>query len=151
MSLIRWQAKHQDPFKDLMDLNDRVFGLTLFPNLPKESTWGRDNWAPAIDVHEDQEEIAVRADLPGLKQEDIHLSLENNVLTISGERKTESEKKDRNYHLVERSYGRFERSLQLSAAVDQSKIRASYKNGVLEVVLPKAEQAKPKQIKIDVK
>ena len=149
MALVPWKHKEYDPFRELSDMSDGLFGLTLFPGADRNLVPFRGGW-PAIDVSEDKNNVIIKADLPGLKQEEIEINMDNDILTIKGERRVEEEKKDKNYHRVERSYGAFERSLQLGVAVDKEKIKAAYKNGVLEVILPKTEQVKPKQIKIDV-
>ncbi len=149
MALIKWNQKNYDPFEDLAKLGDSLMGLTLFPqarNFPFER-----GWYPAIDISEDKNNIVVKADLPGMKQEDIEVVLEDDVLTIRGERKSEKEEKDKNFHRVERSYGAFERSIRLDTNVDKEKITANYKDGVLEIIMPKTESAKPKQLKINVK
>ena len=149
MNIIKREQKNFDPFRELLD--DRLLGLTLFPDMEKgQSPLSRRGWFPAIDVSEDKDNITLTADLPGMKQEEISVLVEDNVLTSKGERKSESEKKEKNYYRVERAYGSFERTLDLGTAVDSSKIKASYKNGVLEIVVPKSEQAKPKQVRIDV-
>jgi HSP20 family protein len=106
------------------------------------------SWSPSVDIFETEGEIIVKAELPGLERKDIVLHLENNVLTLRGERKFEKETKEENYHRIERSYGNFSRSFSIPATVDDEKIRADYKDGVLKIALPKKEQAKPKQIKI---
>jgi len=117
-------------------------------------TWRTDEptattaWSPSVDIFETEGEIVVKAELPGMERKDITLHLENNVLTLRGERKFEKETKDDNYHRIERSYGNFSRSFSIPATVDEEKIRADYKDGVLKIVLPKKEQAKPKQIRI---
>lgn len=102
----------------------------------------------AVDVSEDENNIVVKADLPGLKKEELQVSLENDVLTIRGERKSENEKKEKNYHRVERSYGVFERQIVLGSNIDESKVSASYKDGVLELTLPKSETSRTKRIEI---
>jgi HSP20 family protein len=99
---------------------------------------------------EEKEQYVLKADLPGINKEDIKVSVENGILTIEGERKTETEQKDKQVHRVERSYGRFVRSLNVGTNVDTSKIHASYKDGVLQLVVPKVEAAKPKSIDIKV-
>jgi len=106
------------------------------------------SWSPSVDIFETEGEIIVKAELPGLERKDIVLHLENNVLTLRGERKFEKETKEENYHRIERSYGNFCRSFSIPATVDDEKIRADYKDGVLKIALPKKEQAKPKQINI---
>jgi HSP20 family protein len=105
-------------------------------------------WSPAVDIYETDNEIIVKAELPGIDRKEITLSLENNVLTLKGERKFEKETKQDSYHRIERSYGGFSRSFSIPATVDEEKIRADYKDGVLTIALPKKEQIKLKQIKI---
>jgi HSP20 family protein len=108
----------------------------------------KESWSPAVDIFETENEVVIKAELPGLQPEDIDIKLENNVLMLKGERRFEKETKNENYHRVELSYGNFTRSFSLPAFVDDSKVHAEYKNGLLRVVLPKKEQAKPKEIKI---
>src|SRR3989440_833171 len=145
MAVVRW-----DPFRDLGMLQDRM--NRLFDDAGR--VWRTDepaattSWSPSVDIFETEGEIVVKAELPGMNREDITLHLENNVLTLRGERKFEKETKDENYHRIERSYGNFSRSFSIPATVDEEKIRADYKDGVLKIALPKKEQAKPKQIKI---
>jgi HSP20 family protein len=145
MAVVRW-----DPFRDLGMLQDRM--NRLFDDAGR--TWRNDepaattSWSPAVDIFETEGEIVVKAELPGMDRKDITLHLENNVLSLRGERKFEKETKDENYHRIERSYGTFSRSFAIPATVDEEKIRADYKDGVLKIILPKKEQAKPKQIKI---
>lgn len=107
---------------------------------------------PVVDVRETDHNLEVVAELPGLRSDDVEVNLENNVLTISGEKKQETSEggEDASYHLIERSYGRFERSFTLPRTVDISKVKAQFENGVLTVSLPKMEEAKPRRIKIDV-
>jgi HSP20 family protein len=109
-----------------------------------------DRWNIALDVVEEKEQYVLKADLPGITKEDIKVSIENGILTIEGQRKSETEEKDKQYHRVERSYGRFVRSLNLGAQVDAAKIKANYKDGVLELIVPKSEETKPKTIDIHV-
>jgi HSP20 family protein len=107
-------------------------------------------WLPSLDVAETKNEIVVKAEVPGLDPKDIDISLSDGLLTIKGEKKQEREEKEEDYHLVERSYGTFTRSIRLPKEVQRDKINASYKNGVLKVVLPKSEEAKKKEVKIKV-
>jgi HSP20 family protein len=107
-------------------------------------------WLPSLDVAETKNEIVVKAEVPGMEPKDIDISLSDGLLTIKGEKKQEREEKEENYHLVERSYGSFTRSIRLPNEVQRDKINASYKNGVLKVVLPKSEEAKKKEVKIKV-
>ena len=145
MAVVRW-----DPFRDLNLLQDRM--NRLFDAAGRG--WGADEpaatttWSPAVDIFETEGEIIVKAELPGMERKDITLHLENNVLSLRGERKFEKETKDENYHRIERSYGAFSRSFSIPATVDEENIRAEYKDGVLNIVLPKKEQARAKQIKI---
>jgi len=117
-------------------------------------TWRSDEpaatttWSPAVDIFETEGEIVVKAELPGMERNDIGVNLEKNVLTVKGERRFTKETKDDNYHRIERSYGTFSRAFSIPTTVDEEKIRADYKDGVLKIVLPKKEQAKPKQIRI---
>jgi HSP20 family protein len=108
------------------------------------------DWAPAVDVFEENDRYHVHVDLPGLKRDDIDVTVQGDVLTVSGEKKRESETKGEDYYRCERYYGKFSRSLTLPTSVDSTKIEAKYKDGVLELSIPKTEQARPKQIKIEV-
>ncbi len=140
--IIRW-----NPVRDIFNLQDEI--NKLFGNYG-----GRDDslgWAPAVDIQETESGYSIKVDLPGIKKEDIKLSVENNVMSISGERKDEKEEKGKNYLRKEKSYGSFFRSFALPHAVDSKNIKASYADGVLSVDIPKAEEAKPKEIKIEVK
>jgi HSP20 family protein len=125
-------------------------GLAPFGRLGEEN-WSLTTWAPACDIYETDNEIVVKAELPEVKKEDVHVSLENNLLTIRGERKLSEETKRENYHRLERRYGAFTRSLTLPNFADTSKINAEFKDGMLRVTLPKREEAKPKQIEVKVK
>jgi HSP20 family protein len=114
----------------------------------KDDAAATTTWSPAVDIFETEGEIVVKAELPGMDRKDITLNLEKNVLTLRGERRFEKETKEENYHRIERAYGGFSRAFSIPATVDDEKIRADYKDGVLQIVLPKKEQAKPKQIRI---
>ena len=146
MAVIKW-----DPFRDLNMLQDRM--NRLFEDAGRgirrnEEPASTTIWSPAVDIYETDGEIVVQAELPGMDRKDIALHLENNVLTIRGDRQFKKETKEDNYHRIERSYGGFSRSFSIPTTVDEEKIRADYKDGVLKVALPKKEQAKPKQIQI---
>lgn len=108
-------------------------------------------WSPAVDIAEDEQAITIKADLPEVDKKDIHVGVENGMLTIRGERKREKEEKKKNYHRVERSFGSYERSFSLPEAVEKDKIIAECKNGVLTVTLPKRPEAKAKAAQIEVK
>jgi HSP20 family protein len=107
-------------------------------------------WYPSLDVAETKNDVVVKAEVPGMDPKDIDISLSDGILTIKGEKKQEREEKEEDYRLIERNYGSFARSVQLPKGVQSDKINASYKNGVLKVVLPKSEEAKKKEIKIKV-
>jgi HSP20 family protein len=107
-----------------------------------------EGWAPALDVHEDKDSYTVRVELPGMKREEIEVSLQDDALVISGERKAEERKEDTEVHRQERYYGKFSRTLSFPTAVAGDKVKATYKDGVLGITVPKAEEAKPKQINI---
>lgn len=107
-------------------------------------------WAPAVDIHETEHELVVKADLPDINPQDLDIRVENNILTIRGERKFEKKVDEKNYLRVERAYGAFSRSFSLANTVNTEAIKADYKNGVLTLSIPKREEAKPKQIKVNV-
>lgn len=109
-----------------------------------------DEWAPMVDVSETKDEVIVKAEVPGMTKEEISVTLQDNVLTLRGEKKQEKEEKDKTFHRVERSYGSFVRSFTLPTLVQEDKVKASYKDGVLHITLPKAEEVKPKEISISV-
>lgn len=129
------------------DWDQALWGLTLPKAHPVFGAFGENQFL-AVDIKEDDKNITVNADLPGLKKEEIHVSIENDVLIIRGERKSESEKNEKYYSRVERFVGVTERRLNLGTSVDQSKVTANYNNGVLELVLPKTESSKPRKIEI---
>ena len=108
-------------------------------------------WVPALDVIERNEDYRVKVELPGVDKKDVKITIQNNVLTIHGEKKREQDKKEGNYHRVERSFGSFERSFTLPPSVVTDRIEASYDNGVLAITLPKVEEAKPREIEVQVK
>ena len=144
-SITRW-----DPFRGLSTLQDevnRLFDSTFKAN---SSSSTLTSWAPAVDIYETENELVVKADLPDLSEKDIDVRVENNMLTIRGERQFDQTVKEDNFLRVERSYGAFSRSFSLPNTVDTEKIRASYKNGVLKVELPKRAESKPKQVKVNI-
>jgi HSP20 family protein len=111
--------------------------------------WERE-WAPSLDMAETKDNFVVQAEVPGIDAKDIDISLTGDVLTIKGEKRQEKEEREEDYHLVERSYGSFLRSVRLPTEVESGKIKASYKNGILKVTLPKSEKVKAKEVKIKV-
>jgi HSP20 family protein len=144
MNFVRW-----NPFSEMSMLQNHM--NRLFDNAmhgwPGESN-GTTQWTPVADIYESENELVVNLDLPGVDPKTVDIQVENNVLTIRGERQFEDKQNKEHFHRVERSYGAFARSFTLATSVDADKIRASYKAGVLSITLPKAEAAKPKRIQI---
>ena len=151
MALIPWRERH--PLADLRDEIDNLFDNFFGRGRGKEiEAWqGASLRSPAVDMEETDKEIVVKAEMPGLDPKDFQISLTENTLTIKGERKEEKEEKKKNYHMVERRYGSFYRSIPLPCPVKGDKVEANYNKGILEINLPKAEPAKSKQITVNVK
>ena len=137
-----------DPFRNFRTLQQEI--NRIFDRDLDESTGQMGPWGIRVDIREDKNQIVVQADIPGMEQKDIQVNVENGLLTIAGERKFTDEAKKESYHRVERVYGRFSRSFQLPSTTDPTSIQAAYKNGVLEVVIPKREEAKPRAIEVKV-
>lgn len=135
-----------DPYQRELDRFSRAFGSALGRTEPQDETLAA--WVPPVDIHEEKDRIVITAELPGFKENEISITTENGMLTIAGERKFDKEENGKNYHRVERSYGRFARSFSLPNNVDREKIQAKFQNGLLQVELPKREDAKPRQIRI---
>jgi len=154
MTLIKWRPRTQfEPFRDLMGMRDeinRLFDISLGGSLADRASLFDGDWAPAIDVYENDDKVVVKTELPGMDEKNVELSILGDTLTIKGEKKKEEEKKEKHYHRLERSYGSFQRSITLPSQVVHEKAKASFKNGVLEIEIPKKEEAKPKQIKVEV-
>ncbi len=150
MSIMRWRpGRELATIRDEMNrLFDDFFSGFPFPERRRGLMEGE--WAPTVDVAETDENIIVTAELPGVKQNDVEISVVNDVLTLKGEKREEKEIKKENYHRIERSYGSFQRSITLPTGVHADKAKATYKDGVLTVTIPKVEEAKPKSIKINV-
>jgi HSP20 family protein len=146
MQLIRW-----NPTRDRFSLRNRinhVFDDFLFPTLRNDEEWSTWNWKPLVDIYDNDDNIVIKAELPGMEKKDIVIDVKGRVLTLKGERSSENEVKEDSYHRRERVYGKFERAFTLPMEVDSDKIKADYKDGVLEVNIPKPEERKPKQITI---
>ena len=139
-----------EPFRGFTTLQDQVNRLfnESFRTHGEESALT--TWAPAVDIYETPNELVVKADLPDVNEKDIDVRVENNLLTIRGERKVEKSVSEENFLRVERTYGAFSRSFSLPNTVNSEAIGADYKNGVLTVTLPKREESKPRQVKVDV-
>lgn len=148
MAIVRFE-----PFRDLVTIQDRMNRLfgEAFRGAHSDEDWALGgSWAPAVDVLEHEGNIVLKAELPGVDPKDVEIRVENNTLTLRGERRFDNDVKRESYHRVERSYGAFARSFTLPTVVDTEKIQAEYKDGILKVTLPTKEEAKPKQIAISV-
>jgi HSP20 family protein len=146
MGIVRY-----DPFRDLRTLQEevnRLFSTNLTRAFGDDEGIGRGAWAPSVDIYENKDQIVLEAELPGMKQEDFDLTIENNVITLRGERRFEKTDESDNYHRVERSYGAFTRSFTLPQTVLADEARAEYSNGVLRVTLPKREETKSRRIEV---
>jgi HSP20 family protein len=147
--LIPWR-----PFREVEEMQrhfEDLFGRPFLPAMWRRIPTMEMGWAPAIEVFEKEDKFVVKAELPGMKEDDIDISVVGDTLTIKGERKAESEVKEEDYYCCERSYGSFSRSIAMPSSVDAKKIEASYEDGVLEVSLPKAPEVKPKKISVSAK
>ena len=149
MSMVRF-----DPFNELATMQDRInriFGDAYTRRFDDGGLTQRGEWLPVVDIFENaNQEIVLKAELPGLAREDIDVRVENNTLTLRGERKRESEVKQEQYHRVERSYGAFTRSFSLPSRIDTEKVKAEFKDGVLSITLPVKAEAKPRHIDVAV-
>jgi HSP20 family protein len=145
--LTRW-----DPFREFNTLQDRMNRLfrDSFSQEGPEQALATSTFAPPVDVYEDEHNIVLKVEVPGIDEKDIDVRIENNTLTVHGERKFEKEEKEENYRRVERSYGSFTRSFTLPNTVDPEQVQADYEKGVLKIKLAKKAEAKPKQIKVNV-
>jgi HSP20 family protein len=147
----RWRSWRFDPFRDLTDIQaeinrafDAYFGVQPRTAAPERA------WAPPVDVYETRDDLVVAVELPGVLEKDIHLTMTGDVLSLRGQRGIAAEAREENYHRIERWSGTFERHVQLPIPVQADRIRASYKDGVLEIRLPKLDEVKPREIKIEV-
>lgn len=148
MAIVRW-----DPFRELSDMQDRMGRLLgdFYGRRGADDLMRRGAWIPPVDIYDSgNHELVIKAELPDMKREDIQLTVENNTLTISGEKKLDVEVREEAFHRVERSYGSFSRSFSLPPTVDAGRVTADYKAGVLTVRLPIREEAKPRQIQVNV-
>ncbi len=153
-SIIRWQRPELTTWPgfgrltDLRDEIDRLFDAPLTELARTAQVFG--GWTPAIDMYEDKDNLYVRVEVPGMRKEDIEVSLHDGSLSISGERKAENRQEEHEVYRAERFYGRFQRTVSLPCDVSNDKVKAQYKDGILSVTLPKTEQAKPKHIEVNV-
>src|SRR5260221_6344480 len=141
-----------DPFREFATLQDRMNRLLRAPRGPEgqDESLRTTAFAPPVDVYEDEQNITLKIEVPGINEKDIDVRIENNTLTVHGERKIEKEEKEENYRRVERQYGSFTRNFTLPTTVDSEKVSATYDKGVLKISLPKKAEAKPKQVKVNV-
>jgi HSP20 family protein len=148
MAIVRW-----DPFREMSEMQDRMGRILgdFYGRRGADDVMRRGAWIPPVDIYDSgKHELVIKAELPDMKRDDIQLTVDNNTLTISGEKKMDSELGDENCHRVERAYGTFMRTFSLPPTVDTGKVTADYKAGVLTIKLPLREEAKPKQIQVSV-
>ncbi len=145
MAITRW-----DPFREVVALQNRM--NTLFGNLnnENENPLTTASFVPAVDVYEDDKKVLLKLEVPGIEEKDLDVRVENNTLTVKGERKFEKEEKEENFHRIERRYGSFYRAFTLPSTVDTEHVDAKYENGVLKLELKKKPEAQPKQIKVNI-
>ncbi len=148
MNLVKW-----DPFRELEDMSsrlNRIFGRTSLRSGADNEMMAVADWMPSVDISETDTAYLIKGEIPGVKKEDVKVTVENGMLTIQGERKQEKEEKGKKFHRVECSYGSFVRSFRVPGDADESVIKAEFKDGMLNVTLPKSEKAKPKSISVSV-
>jgi HSP20 family protein len=141
-----------DPFREFVTIQDRMNRLfrDSYGNEAREESLNNTSFAPPVDVYEDEHNVVLKIEVPGIDEKDIDVRIENNTMTVHGERKFEQEEKEENYRRVERQYGSFTRTFTLPQTVDQENVQADYDKGVLKIKLSKKAEAKPKQIKVNV-
>ena len=147
MAITRWR-----PLRDLVSMQDEMNRLfdDFFGRPLVRTEWTEGVWSPHVDISETKDDVVIKAEMPGMTKDDIKISIHDNVLTLKGEKKQEKEEKEANYHRIERSHGSFCRSFALPTSVKADKVKASYKDGVLNITLPKTEEAKPKEIPVNI-
>lgn len=147
MPILRWE-----PFRGLLTTQDRLNRLVnqTLSQAFEEEDGKLGTWSPAVDIFETEQNLVLKAELPGIDPKDVEVRVENNTLFLSGQRKFENEVKEENYHRVERSYGSFSRTFALPGTINAENVSAEYKGGILTLTMPKREEAKPKTIKINV-
>jgi len=145
MAIIRW-----DPFRDLLNLQEKMNRLFEDSIIPRQELMYSGSWIPPVDIYETDDEIVLRAEVPGLNRKSIKVELDGNRLSIKGERKLEKGLKEENYHRIERSHGVFQRTFSLPTEIVYDNVNAAYQNGVLEIKLPKTEGCKSKQFKVKI-
>jgi len=145
MAIIRW-----DPFRDLITLREKMNRLfeDAFAARGEEKDLMASTWTPSVDIYETENEVVLTAEVPGIEDKNIEIKIEDNTLSIKGERTLEKETKEENYHRIERAYGSFYRSFTIPHNVDQDKIQAEHESGVLKITMPKKPELKPQKVKI---
>ncbi|MBM3295042.1 MAG: Hsp20/alpha crystallin family protein [Candidatus Aminicenantes bacterium] len=145
MAIIRW-----DPFRDMVTLRERMNRMfeDVFSGRTDDKEITASTWAPAVDIYETENDLVLSAEIPGLQEKDVEIKVEDNTLTLKGERRLEKETKEENYHRIERSYGSFYRAFTIPNSVDSERIQAEHENGVLRIVMPKRQELKPRTVKI---
>lgn len=145
MAIIRW-----DPFRDLITLREKMNRLfeDTFTSRGEDKDLVASSWAPAVDIYESETELVLTAEVPGVDENDIEIKVEDNTLTLKGERKFEKETKEENYHRIERAHGSFSRSFTLPNSINQEGIQAEHENGILKITMPKKSELKPRKVKI---
>lgn len=145
MAIIRW-----DPFRDMVTLREKMNRLfeDMFTGRADDKEVAATAWAPSVDIYETENELVMTAEVPGINDKDVEIKIEDNTLTLKGERKFEKQTKEENYHRIERSYGSFYRSFTLPSSIDPDKIHAEHENGILKITMPKRPELKPRTVKI---
>ena len=146
--LVKW-----DTLNEMLSFQDDINQVVsdFFGRAPARRTLTDGLWAPLMDIEETKDELVIKAEVPGMAKDDIKIQINSDVLSISGERKHEQETRDKTYHRIERTYGKFQRIIRMPTEVQPDKTKASYENGVLTICLPKTEKVKPREIEIEVK
>lgn len=148
MAIVRWRPRREwDPLGDILDLKDN---LNKMINTSLRKGGDLAGSYPTVDIFKKGEDYILKSELPGINKDDIDISIQDNVVTLKGTKNEEKEVEEGNYYHCERVFGSFERSFELPSVIDRKKVKATYKDGILEVILPLAEEAKPQQIKIDI-
>ena len=148
MNLVKW-----DPFRELEDVSNRlnrIFGQSLARSESGQNMLAVADWAPSVDISETDSEYLIKGEIPGVKKEDVKVTIQDGMLTIQGERRQEKEEKGKKFHRIECSYGSFARSFRVPSDADESSVKAEFKDGMLNVTLAKSEKAKPKSINVSV-
>src|SRR4030042_1532524 len=145
MAIVKW-----DPFREIEDMVDRYTKAVGWPRQASQEVMTTGDWTPRVDIAETDEAFVIKAEIPEVKKEDVKVTVDNGVLTIRGERKQEKEEKGKKFHRVERYYGSFTRSFTLPDNVDETKVKSSFKDGMLNLQIQKTEKAKPKAIEVKV-